>query len=91
MAKKTNVEKDLVTTAAVPARARRRPAASSKKHAAAEQASTETKAVESTSNAIMPVHEEIAKLAFFYWQARGCQGGCAEEDWLRAEAELRRR
>jgi len=33
--------------------------------------------------------EEIASLAFSYWEGRACQGGSAEEDWLRAEQELR--
>jgi len=33
--------------------------------------------------------EEIARLAYSYWEARGCQGGSADEDWLRAEQELR--
>jgi len=37
-----------------------------------------------------PSHEEIARLAQIYWQARGCPEGSPEEDWLRAEAELRR-
>ena len=32
--------------------------------------------------------EEIAALAFSYWQERGCQHGAAEDDWLRAEREL---
>jgi hypothetical protein len=36
-----------------------------------------------------PNHEEIALLAFLYWESRGGQGGSAEEDWLRAEQELR--
>jgi hypothetical protein len=36
-----------------------------------------------------PSREEIARLAYLYWEARGCQGGSEEEDWLRAEAELR--
>jgi len=31
---------------------------------------------------------EIARLAYSYWEARGCQGGSPEEDWLRAEREL---
>jgi DUF2934 family protein len=35
-----------------------------------------------------PAHEEIARLAYLYWEARGRQGGCPEEDWLRAEQEL---
>jgi chromosome partitioning protein len=36
-----------------------------------------------------PLHELIARLAYAAWEARGCQGGSAEEDWLRAEAEVR--
>lgn len=36
-------------------------------------------------------HEEIARLAYAYYEARGGEGGSAEEDWLRAEQELRRR
>jgi hypothetical protein len=36
-------------------------------------------------------HEEIAKQAYFYWEARGCQGGDPVEDWARAEAELKQR
>lgn len=34
--------------------------------------------------------EEIERLAYSYWLARGCQGGSPEEDWFRAEQELRR-
>ena len=36
-------------------------------------------------------YEEISALAYSYWVGRGCQGGSPEEDWLRAEAELRDR
>lgn len=36
-----------------------------------------------------PSPEQIALLAYSYWEARGGQGGSAEEDWLRAEQELR--
>ena len=38
-----------------------------------------------------PTQEEIANLAYYYWEARGCQGGSSEEDWIRAESELRAR
>jgi hypothetical protein len=38
-----------------------------------------------------PTYEEVAQLAYLYWEARGCQGGSPEEDWLRAEIELRSR
>ena len=36
-----------------------------------------------------PTHEEIARLAYSYWEARGCRGGSPWEDWFRAERELR--
>ncbi|MGA2143360.1 MAG: DUF2934 domain-containing protein [Bryobacteraceae bacterium] len=93
MPKKSAVEKEHVSAAAAaaPARARRRPVASSKKHAAAEQVSTETRTAESTGIAVGPSREEIAKLAYLYWEARGRQGGSEEEDWLRAELTLRGR
>jgi hypothetical protein len=35
--------------------------------------------------------EEIAVLAYSYWEARGCQGGSPQEDWFRAEQELKSR
>ena len=35
-----------------------------------------------------PTFEEIAQLAYCYWEARGYQGGSPEQDWLRAEREL---
>ena len=36
---------------------------------------------------IVRPREEITRLAHSYWEARGCQGGSAEEDWYRAERE----
>jgi hypothetical protein len=35
--------------------------------------------------------EEIARLAYSYWEARGGEGGSSEDDWLRAEQEVRRK
>jgi hypothetical protein len=35
--------------------------------------------------------EAIARLAYFYWEERGCPNDSPDEDWLRAEAELRNR
>jgi Protein of unknown function (DUF2934) len=43
-----------------------------------------------TAPGSVPEPEQIAHLAYSYWQARGCPTGSAEEDWLRAEAELRK-
>jgi hypothetical protein len=35
--------------------------------------------------------EEVTRLAHAYWLERGGEGGSAEDDWLRAERELRAR
>ncbi len=37
----------------------------------------------------LPAHEEVAERAYSYWLERGCPEGCPEEDWYRAESELR--
>lgn len=34
--------------------------------------------------------QEIARLAYSFWEARGFQGGSPEGDWFRAEEELRK-
>ena len=34
-------------------------------------------------------NEQIALRAYSYWEARGCQGGSPEDDWFRAEREVR--
>jgi hypothetical protein len=34
-------------------------------------------------------HEEIARLAYALWEERGCTDGAHEEDWFRAEQQLR--
>jgi Protein of unknown function (DUF2934) len=34
-------------------------------------------------------HDDVSKLAYSYWLARGKHGGNAHEDWIRAERELR--
>ena len=35
-----------------------------------------------------PSHEEIARLAYTHWEARGRGHGSAQEDWFRAERDL---
>ena len=35
--------------------------------------------------------EAIGRLAYFYWEERGCPNDSPDEDWFRAEAELRNR
>jgi len=36
----------------------------------------------------LPVHEQIASLAYALWQARGCPEGSSDVDWLQAEEGL---
>jgi hypothetical protein len=43
--------------------------------------------VETPDPGLSTREQEIARLAFGYWMERGCKGGSAEQDWLRAEAE----
>ena len=37
-----------------------------------------------------PTDQQIAELAYSYWEARGGEGGSPWEDWFRAERELKR-
>ena len=46
--------------------------------------------VGAVGNVPAPSHEEIEKLARKFWAERGWQDGYAEQDWLRAEQELRK-
>ena len=39
----------------------------------------------------MPSENDIALLAYQLWTARGCPIGSPEEDWFRAEQELKSR
>jgi hypothetical protein len=101
MARKPKTENEIVvsTGAAVPARrktttARPRRAATAPKHTKPEAVPTVAAAPvepELVAPSVVPSREEIAALAYSYWEGRGCQGGCPEEDWLRAEQELRTR
>ena len=38
-----------------------------------------------------PTEEQVAELAYAYWEARSFQDGSPWEDWFRAEQELQRR
>ena len=77
-------EKEIVVSAAVPAR--HKPATTKHVKQADPYVGTETSATQPGPDA--PTQEQIACLAYSYWEARGCQGGSSEEDWLRAEQEL---
>ena len=100
MARKKISEKDLVVSSgAAAAAARRKPVPTRAKHSyaateTAVPASVETPAALQNTPVTTPYEpstEEIATLAYSYWEARGCQGGCPEEDWVHAEQELRAR
>jgi hypothetical protein len=41
-----------------------------------------------TGRRLAPTHDEIAQLAFEFYESRGRQDGHQIEDWLRAEQEL---
>lgn len=82
MPRKPASEKEIVVSA--PVSARHKPATSRGKRSVSARAT----AAVVPSAAETPSHEQIAKLAYSYWEARGFQGGSPEEDWLRAEHEL---
>lgn len=42
-----------------------------------------------TDPALEPDRDQIARLAYSYWEARGGEGGSPEDDWFRSERELR--
>ena len=58
------------------------PKAASKRHQKAKPASSAGHPREFT-------HEDIARLAYSYWEQRGYASGLPEADWFRAERELR--
>ncbi len=98
MARKRNPENDLVVTSGAAATpARRKTAAARPKHSpttaetpvSPDRESQPEAPPSSSAAAYAPSHEEIARLAYTYWLDRGCQGGCPEEDWRRAEEALR--
>ncbi len=98
MTRKRTTENDLVVsgtgaTAPVRKRATARTRAKRTVEPTENLASTapapETVAPQATASSVYtPTYEEIAALAYAYWEARGCQGGSPEEDWMRAEQEL---
>jgi hypothetical protein len=77
-------EKDIVVSGAVPARHKAATPKRTKRVAPA----VATEAPVTQPVPVMPTQEDVALLAYSYFEARGCQGGSPEEDWLRAESEL---
>ena len=48
------------------------------------------KGVSTETTAAVPDHSNIATLAYELWVQRGCPIGTDQEDWFRAEEELRK-
>lgn len=99
MARKRSSETELAVSAAasaVPARRATTTRTRKKLAASAVEVPTdvviapavEVQAIEVTAVS-EPGYDAVAALAYSYWVARGYQGGSSEEDWLRAEQELR--
>jgi hypothetical protein len=91
MATKRVSEKKVVMStgaAAVPAR-RKSSATSRANRSSADVEISGTPAAVGVASVIEVTNEAVANLAYSYWIARGCEGGSPEEDWLRAEQELR--
>jgi hypothetical protein len=86
MPRKTVTDKDIVVSAAVPAR--HKPAVKRVKRTKPAAAAEAVEVPVTQLVSVPPSQEQIASLAYSYWEARGCQGGTPEEDWLRAEREL---
>jgi hypothetical protein len=95
MTRKRNTESDLIVSASGAAAPARRKAATRTRAPRTTESveATAIPAAEPVSGAVTetsePSRDEIAALAYSYWEARGYQGGSSEEDWLRAEQELR--
>jgi hypothetical protein len=56
------------------------------KHSKAAAPVAESPAIVETMT--LSAHDRIAKIAYGYWEARGFETGCPEQDWLRAEREF---
>jgi len=77
-----------VAQAEKPKRARSRSTATPRRTAGKK---TETTASNGAPHAASVDPNEIASLAHALWEARGGEGGSPEDDWYRAEQELRAR
>ena len=97
MARKQKTDKEIVVSTGGAAAAPRRKAVTTTR---AKHSLTQAEAPVSSSVAVPtpelapaaspePSFEQISMLAYSYWVSRGYQGGSPEEDWLRAEQELR--
>ena len=87
MPKKTSTKE---TVASAPVRAAAKPRVSTVKHSKAASAPVAVVEVETVEveTVTLSAHDQISKIAYGYWAARGFEAGSPEQDWLRAEQEL---
>lgn len=67
----------------------KKPRAARSKNNAKADAKPGSAPTQKATGASRPTHEQIAELACKYWAQRGYTDGHHEEDWFRAEQELR--
>jgi Protein of unknown function (DUF2934) len=91
MARKQGSENKVVVSSAAAVPARRKSASRIARPTSVESSNAPASQPEEApiAAAAESFQEAVARLAFSYWEARGCQGGSPEADWLRAEQELR--
>ena len=94
--KQASENKVVLSSSAAPARHKpvapkraARPAAVEASHATASEPETLPSPAAHVVAPAGSFQHTAASLAYSYWEARGCQGGSPEADWLRAEQELR--
>jgi Protein of unknown function (DUF2934) len=86
MARKQSSEKPLVVSSGAAAAPARRKPTTTKRTVPSNVAAVAAETAPAPITA--PDNDQIAALAYSYWEARGYQGGSPEEDWLRAEQQL---
>jgi hypothetical protein len=99
MSKKRNVDNDVVMSAGAAAVPVRRSAVNRKRTTRTETPAAKSPVAPKLASSVAiadpapaePTTEQIAALAYSYWEARGYETGSPEADWLRAEQELRHR
>ncbi|HCC57342.1 MAG TPA: hypothetical protein DEQ47_08765 [Solibacterales bacterium] len=87
LAKKAMANAAAAGGASVPAPRASKPSAKKTKAAASETVAGNDVAAATLATTAEEAHQQIAKIAYGYWAARGFQGGSQSEDWLRAEQE----
>ena len=85
MARKQSSEKPLVVSSGAAAAPARRKSTTTKRAVTSNVVPVEVEVLPAIA---APSTDEIAALAYSFWEARGYQGGSPEEDWLRAEQQL---